>query len=81
METTTVQRGHYCNQEERAQWVARYCSSALRPGQFAEQHGLKLGTLRRWIQQEGHRCLSKAGASETIFKNQSQKLTSKRRHA
>jgi len=33
--------------------LPQYRSSGLRPAQFAEQHGLKLGTLRNWIQKEG----------------------------
>jgi hypothetical protein len=55
METTTIQHRHYCNQQERGAWISRYRSSGLQSWQFAEQHGLKLGTLRRWLQQEDHR--------------------------
>lgn len=53
METTGIETHHYCNRNERAEWITRYRSSGLRPAQFAEQHGLKLGTLRRWMQEEG----------------------------
>ena len=55
METTTIQHRHYCNQQERGAWISRYRSSGLQSWQFAEQHGLKLGTLRRWLQQEDDR--------------------------
>ena len=63
METTAIQHRHHCNQEERVEWVTLYRSSKLRPAHFAEQHGLKLGTLRRWIRQEGHGSLSETAAS------------------
>jgi hypothetical protein len=55
MEPTGIEKHHYRNRNERAEWITRYHSSGLRPAQFAEQHGLKLGTLRHWIQKEGHR--------------------------
>jgi hypothetical protein len=55
MEPTGIEKHHYCNRNERAEWITRYRSSGLRPAQFAEQHGLKLGTLRRWMQEEGPR--------------------------
>jgi hypothetical protein len=55
MESTGIEKHHYCNRNERAEWITRYRSSGLRPAQFAEQHGLKLGTLRRWMQEEGPR--------------------------
>ncbi len=54
METTGIEKHRYCNRNERAEWITQYRSSGLRPAQFAEQHGLKLGTLRNWIQKEGH---------------------------
>ena len=53
METTGIEKQRYCNRNERAEWITQYRSSGLRPAQFAEQHGLKLGTLRNWIQKEG----------------------------
>jgi hypothetical protein len=55
MEPTGIEKHHYCNRNERAEWITRYRSSGLRPAQFAERHGLKLGTLRRWMQEEGPR--------------------------
>ena len=54
MEPTGIEKHRYCSKNERAEWITRYRSSGLRPAQFAEQHGLKLGTLRNWIQKEGH---------------------------
>ena len=43
--------------------MTRYRSSGLQPQPFAEQHGLKLSTLRRWIQQEGYSRLPNAEAA------------------
>lgn len=37
---------------ERAEWISLYRSSGLPQEQFAPQHGLKLGTLQRWLRQE-----------------------------
>src|SRR2546421_134787 len=65
METTCIEKHRYCNRNERAEWIARYRSSGLRPPQFAEQHGLKLGTLRNWIQKEAHE--SSLGRETTGF--------------
>ena len=39
--------------EERAQWVSQYHSSQVSAREFAQQHGLKEGTLQRWIREEG----------------------------
>ena len=52
MELAGIEKHRYCNRNERAEWITQYRSSGLRPAQFAEHHGLKLGTLRR-IQKEG----------------------------
>lgn len=41
--------------EARAQWVSQYVSSQLPASKFAEQHGLKVGTLQRWIREERQR--------------------------
>src|SRR5207244_11605130 len=65
METTCIEKHRYCNRNERAEWIARYRSSGLRLPHFAEQHGLKLGTLRNWIQKEGHE--SSLGRETTGF--------------
>ncbi len=39
--------------EERAEWVSRFRSSGLTQPQFAQAHGLKLGTLQRWLYGRG----------------------------
>jgi transposase-like protein len=52
MESLTVQRRPRVSAEERAQWVARYHASQLSTRQFAQQQGLKDGTLQRWIREE-----------------------------
>jgi hypothetical protein len=68
METTGIERHQYCNRNERAEWITRYRSSGLRPAQFSEQYGLKLGTLRRWMQEEGHgSSLSASGFQELVL--------------
>ena len=46
--------------------MTRYRSSGLQPQPFAEQHGLKLSTLRRWIQQEGYTRLPNAEAAGLV---------------
>ena len=67
MEPTGIEKHRYCNRNERAEWIMRYRSSGLCPAQFAEQHGLKLGTLRNWSQKEGIR--SSLGKATTWLKN------------
>jgi hypothetical protein len=34
---------------ERAQWVERFRASGLTQAEFAQQHGLNLGTFRQWL--------------------------------
>jgi transposase-like protein len=55
MESLTVQRRSRVSAEERAQWVSQYHSSGLSTRQFVQQHGLKDGTLQRWIREERQR--------------------------
>lgn len=55
MESLTVQRRARVSAEERGQWVSRYHTSQLSARQFAQQHGLKDGTLQRWIREERQR--------------------------
>jgi hypothetical protein len=38
-----------CSSEDRGQWISRYPSSGLTQVQFAQQHGVKLKTLRGWL--------------------------------
>jgi transposase-like protein len=49
------QRHARVSAEERAQWVSQYGTSRLPASKFAEQHGLKIGTLQRWIREERQR--------------------------
>jgi transposase-like protein len=49
------QRHPRVSAQERAQWVSQYGSSQLPASKFAEQHGLKVGTLQRWIREERQR--------------------------
>ena len=46
-----LQRRPRMNAEARAQWVSQYVSSQVPASKFAEQHGLKVGTLHRWIRE------------------------------
>ena len=39
--------------EQRRQWVARFRASGLTQAQFAQQHGLKVCTLQRWLYGRG----------------------------
>ena len=39
--------------DERADWVSRFRSSGLSQPEFAREHGLKLGTLQRWLYGRG----------------------------
>ena len=54
-EAITLQRHPRVNGEERAQWVSQYRSSELPARQFAQEHGLNVGTLQRWIREERQR--------------------------
>jgi lambda repressor-like predicted transcriptional regulator len=55
MKLPTKRRRKYFSQPERMQWVTRFRSSGLTQAQFAEQNGLKLKTLQRWLYREGPR--------------------------
>ena len=46
------QRSHF-TAEERESWVSRFRSSGLTQPEFAREHGLKLGTLQRWLYGRG----------------------------
>jgi transposase-like protein len=50
-ESTAIPRSTYTS-EERTQWISRYRSSGLSQVQFAQQHGLKLMTLRGWLHRQ-----------------------------
>ena len=63
MESLTVQRRFRVSAEERAQWVSQYHSSGLSTRQFAQQHGLKDGTLQRWVREERQRSPSASEAA------------------
>ena len=39
--------------DERADWVSRFRSRGLTQPEFAREHGLKLGTLQRWLYGRG----------------------------
>jgi hypothetical protein len=39
--------------EERRQWISRFRASGLTQPEFAREHGLKLGTLQRWLYGRG----------------------------
>jgi transposase-like protein len=62
MEAITTQRQRHFNTAERSEWVALYHSSQLPQEQFVQQHGLRLGTLQRWLREERERNSSSAEA-------------------
>lgn len=53
MNSTTKQRRPHFTAEERESWVSRFRSSGLPQARFAEQNGLKLMTLQRWLYGRG----------------------------
>jgi hypothetical protein len=55
MDSLAMQRRPRSSAEERAQWVSQFHSSQASTRQFAQQHGLKEGTLQRWIREESQR--------------------------
>jgi transposase-like protein len=63
MEAITTQRQRHFNAEQRAEWVSLYHSSQLPQEQFAQQNGLKLGTLQRWLREERQRSSPSTAAS------------------
>ncbi len=63
MEAIAVQRQPHFSAAERGEWISLYRSSQLPASQFAQQHGLKLGTLYRWLRQERQRSCPDTEAS------------------
>jgi transposase-like protein len=53
MYSPTKQRRPHFTTEERETWVSRFRSSGLTQPEFAREHGLKLGTLQRWLYGRG----------------------------
>lgn len=53
MNSTTEQQRPRFAPEERESWISRFRSSGLSQGRFAEQNGLKLKTLQRWLYGRG----------------------------
>ena len=53
MNSPTKQRHPHFTAEERETWVSRFRSSGLTQPEFAREHGLKLGTLQRWLYGRG----------------------------
>jgi hypothetical protein len=47
------------NKQEQGDWLRRYRGSGLTQGEFAAQHGLKLGTLVRWLAKERRRMMAR----------------------
>ena len=59
MNSPAKQRRTLFTAEERETWVSRFRSSGLTQPQFAREHGLKLGTLQRWLYGRGARPVPK----------------------
>ncbi len=55
---TKQQRTHF-SAEERESWISRFRSSGLPQARFAEQNGLKLKTLQRWLYGRGAQAATK----------------------
>ncbi|HLJ88469.1 MAG TPA: hypothetical protein VKZ53_16735 [Candidatus Angelobacter sp.] len=53
MNSLTRQRRRQSTPEEREGWISRFRSSGLSQAHFAEQNGLKLKTLQRWLYGRG----------------------------
>ena len=53
MNSSTKQQRPHFTAEERESWVWRFRSSGLTQPEFAREHGLKLGTLQRWLYGRG----------------------------
>jgi len=49
---TKQQRPHFTT-EKRESWISRFRSSGMTQPEFAREHGLKLGTLQRWLYGRG----------------------------
>jgi hypothetical protein len=53
MNSTTQQGRPHFTGEERESWISRFRSSGLSQARFADQNGLKLKTLQRWLYRRG----------------------------
>lgn len=53
MNSLTKQRRTQFTPEEREGWISHFRSSGLSQAHFAEQNGLKLKTLQRWLYRRG----------------------------
>lgn len=67
METVATQRLRHFSAAERGEWISLYRPSQLPLDQFAQQHGLKQGTLQRWLRQERQRSSPSPEASGATF--------------
>jgi transposase-like protein len=63
MIASETQHQRHFNAEQRAEWITLYRSAQLPQEQFAQQHGLKLGTLQRWLREEHQRSSPSTAAS------------------
>jgi transposase-like protein len=52
-----MRRSPRTNRAQQAQWVQRYLSSGLSRKAFAQEHGVKVSTLDRWLARVGD-CVS-----------------------
>lgn len=53
MNASTKQGRRHFTAEEREGWISRFRSSSLSQRRFAEQNGLKVKTLQRWLYRRG----------------------------
>ena len=59
MNSSTKQQRPHFTVEERESWISRFRSSGLAQARFAEQNGLKLKTLQRWLYRRGAHAATK----------------------
>jgi hypothetical protein len=59
MSSSTKQGRPQFTVEERESWISRFRSSGLAQARFAEQNGLKLKTLQRWLYRRGAHAATK----------------------
>jgi transposase-like protein len=53
MNPSTKQQRRHFTAEERESWISRFRASGVSQARFAEQNGLKLKTLQRWLYRHG----------------------------
>lgn len=74
MKLLTNPRRKYFSEPERVQWVTRFRFGGLTQAQFAEQNGLKLKTLQRWLYGRGAQAAAKGRPRSPAHGSRSQRI-------